>query len=100
MTQTVGVKKTWRGPLAEARVRDGAACAQASDVGFARSKRGESRNDTWASAPGSKPDPKTEPALSHARIYPPGARLPASLRNMPWRQMDALDIHCLRRPVR
>lgn len=65
--------------------------------------RDESLDDSSPSttAPRSKPvheprpDPATEPALSHARIYPPGAKLPASFRNMPWRNLNALDIDCM-----
>ena len=66
-----------------------------------RAAADEARGNTPPSAlgsrpdPESRPDPKSEPALSHARIYPPGARLPASFRNMPWRQMNALDIDCM-----
>lgn len=83
-------------------------CAQATvDSQATRPRDGKvsagqgSRGDTRPCAPGSPsdresgPDPATQPALSHARIYPPGARLPASFRDMPWREMNALDVHCM-----
>lgn len=58
-----------------------------------KAERNESRAETRRPERG--PRPEAEPALSHARIYPPGAKLPAGFRNMPWRKMDALDVHCM-----
>lgn len=41
------------------------------------------------------PRPPPEPPLSHARIYPPGATLPADFRSMHWAGMDTYDAACL-----
>jgi hypothetical protein len=73
-----------------ARPRDGKVSAEHESRGNTRpcAPRSAPRS---SSEPESGPDPATEPALSHARIHPPGARLPASFRDMPWREMNALD---------
>ncbi|WP_297910575.1 DUF4153 domain-containing protein [Thiomonas sp.] len=102
-----------------ARLREGKVPAQAFDFSFLRSGRygrraleelGTSADAQVASlarkaASGpsaavartaeARPEPKPEPALSRARVYPPGTRLPATFVAMPWRDMNSLDVRCM-----
>ncbi len=74
-----------------------AALVHSADARIAQRARLEQANTTRAFRIDNRPDPATtEPALSHATVYPSGAKLPADFVPANFAEMNAFANSCLR----